>query len=275
MPQPGQPIRLAGPRGGPGTADPGRITYQMLDLRTLMTLAFDVKMFQISGPPFLDTERFDISATMPPDTTKENFRLMLQNLLAERFGMKFHKETKELPMYGLSVAKGGPKLKESTVAEIPADGTPPPPLPAKPVIGADGFPLPPEFPAGRAIQLVQIMPQGMRMILRLKTMQDFAAMLGNMLKRPVVDETGLSGKYDFTLTYSRDGLPGLPGMPVPPPPPPEAAAPPGAAPRPAESDSLPSLFSAVQSQLGMKLDAKKGPVEMIVIDHIGKAPTEN
>src|SRR5579872_4136200 len=86
-------ILMSGPSGGPGTKDPGRIRYPFMSLKNLLMNAFDVKGFQIVGPAWLDMERFDITATMPPQTTKEQFRVMLQNLLAERFKMQFHRET--------------------------------------------------------------------------------------------------------------------------------------------------------------------------------------
>jgi uncharacterized protein (TIGR03435 family) len=124
-------IMMAGPTGGPGTKDPGRIHYPYMSLKNILMNAYDVKNFQIVGPGWLDTERFDITATMPPDTTKEQFRAMLQNLLAERFKMTVHRETKELPMYSLVVAKGGPKMKEAAELPAPKDegDAPPPPSP--------------------------------------------------------------------------------------------------------------------------------------------------
>src|SRR5580704_8066321 len=130
-------IMMQGPTGGPGTKDPGRIHYPYMTMKNILMNAYDVKGFQITGPAWLDSERFDISATMPPDTTKEQFRAMLQNLLAERFKMTVHRETKELPMYSLTVAKSGPKMKEA--AEVPApkedaETAPPPPLPSQPKI---------------------------------------------------------------------------------------------------------------------------------------------
>ena len=103
-------IMIQPPSGGPGTKDPGRIRYPFTTLRNLMQIAYDVKPHQISGPSFLDSEHFEVTATMPPSTSKEQFQVMLQNLLAERFKLAIHRETKELPMYSLSVAKGGPKL---------------------------------------------------------------------------------------------------------------------------------------------------------------------
>src|SRR5262245_31056417 len=144
-------VMFRGPTGGPGTKDPGRISYPFMTLKNLLMTAYDVKNFQISGPSWMDTERYDINATMPPDTTKEQFRVMLQNLLAERFKIAVHRETKELPMYSLVVNKGGPKLKESDPAPANSEAndaaTPPPQPPSQPKIGPDGFPILP-LPAG-------------------------------------------------------------------------------------------------------------------------------
>jgi uncharacterized protein (TIGR03435 family) len=281
-------IMMMGPTGGPGTKDPGRIRYPYMSLKNLLMNAYDVKGFQIAGPAWLDTERFDITAVMPPETTKEQFRVMLQNLLSERFKLTIHRETKELPMYSLVVARNGPKLKES--AEVPApkdDGDPanlppPPPLPSQPKIGPDGFPILPIPGGGRAGLFFIMMPGRTRLIGQQQTMQDLANRLTTQLNRPVTDATALKAKYDFTLTFASEGMNmGMPmpiGMvqvppPSPPPPPPGGGG--GPAANLPEGETPPDLFAAIQAQLGLKLEAKKGPVELIVIDHVEKTPTEN
>jgi uncharacterized protein (TIGR03435 family) len=269
-------ILFRGPSGGPGTKDPGRINYPNMSLRVLLMNAFDVKNFQVTGPAWLDTERFDITATMPPDTTKEQFRVMLQNLLAERFKFTFHRETKELPMYSLSVAKGGPKLKESAPAAPVDPDAPPPPFPSgPPKIGPDGFP---ELPVGgRAGLFMMMMPGRARFMAQQQTMKDLADRLTMQMNRPVLDNTSLTAKYDFTLTFSPEGLsgPGAMGpLPLPPPPPGGGRGGPDGVFLP-EGEAPPTLFAALQSQLGLKLDAKKGDVEIIAVDHIEKTATEN
>jgi len=268
-------IMMQGPSGGPGTKDPGRIRYPNMSMKNILMNAYDMKAFQIVGPGWLDTERFDITATMPPETTKEQFRAMLRNLLAERFKMTVHRETKELPMYSLVVARNGPKMQES--ADVPApkdDGDtppPPPPLPSQPKIGPDGFPILPQL-AGRG-GIFNIMMNGRaRLIGQQQTMQDLATRLTGLLSRPVTDATGLKAKYDFTLTYAPEGMNGPMG-PMPPPPPGGAGGSPSAS--MPEAEPLPDIFGAVQAQLGLKLEPKKGPVEMIVVDHIDKTPTAN
>ncbi|HWC99194.1 MAG TPA: TIGR03435 family protein [Candidatus Sulfopaludibacter sp.] len=267
-------ILFTPPSGGPGSKDPGRIRYPNMSLKQLLMNAYDVKNFQITGPVWLDSERFDINATMPPETTKEQFRTMLQNLLADRFKMAAHRETKELPMYSLEVAKGGSKLKESPVVPANADPDALPDLPSQPKMGGDGFPILPPAPRGRGTVMGIFMPTKARLLGRDSTMKDLTDRLTNQLSRPVTDETGLTGKYDFTLSFSTDGMngpgPGLPsGLP--------AGAVPVAPPQNIASDTeaLPDIFAALQSQLGLKLNAKKGPVELIVVDHMEKTPTGN
>lgn len=281
-------IMMRPPSGGPGTKDPGRINYPIISLKNLIMNAYDVKDFQISGPPFLDSERFEITATMPADTTKEQFRVMLQNLLAERFKLAIHRESKELPMYSLTVAKGGPKLTAAQEAPPPKEGEdpaalPPPPPPGQIKMGPDGFPiLPSALLGGRGGIFIMGMPGRMRLNAQRATMKELADNLTSRLARPVTDETGLTGKYDFTLTFSTEGLGAMmgPGGPMP-----GGgggrmmvADGPGGDGRDQfkpEGEAPPDVFRAVQAQLGLKLDAKKGAVQLIVIEHIEKAPTEN
>jgi len=265
---------LGGSPGGPGTNDPGRIHYAFITLKMLIVNAYDVKVFQITGPPWLDSERFELTATMPPNTTKEQFRLMLQNLLAERFQLAVHRETKELPMYSLVVAKSGPKLKGSGQTAPVSESVEQPSAPPRIEMGTDGFPVMPELTGRRGI-IGMMMNGRARWIANQATMQDLADRLSNQFSRPVKDETGLTGKYNFILTYAPDGMPGPAGPSALPPPgavgPTPASPPAGSIP----DEPLPSLSAAIQSQLGLKLESGKGPVEVIVIDHAEKTPTEN
>ncbi len=268
-----------GGRGGPGSTDPGRIHYTAINLRNLLTNAYDVKDYQIVGPSYLDSERFDVQATMPPETTKEQFRTMLQNLLAERFKLTIHRENKELPMYALVVAKNGPKLKESveTPDQKPTEDEPRPiamPSPGQMKFDPEGFPiLPMPSAGGRGSMFMMMMPNRARIMAQKQTMQDLAERLSQMLSKPVKDETALKAKFDFVLTYSPEGLNTGMGMSGPPPPPPPGARPDnGFIP---EGEAPQNLFSAIQAQLGLKLDAKKGPVDLVVVDHMEKTPTEN
>src|ERR1019366_4082456 len=121
------PGEMGGIRGGPGTDDPGRITAPRATLSDLLARAYDVWLDQISGPAWLNDRSaygYRIDATLPPNATTEQFRLMLQNLLAERFHLRLHHETKTRPGYELVVASGGPKLKERVPVTSAASGKP-------------------------------------------------------------------------------------------------------------------------------------------------------
>src|SRR5271157_230386 len=203
-------------RGGPGSPDPGQITYTNVTVKSVLMNAYGVKGFQISGPDWLDSERFDIVAKLPRGATKAEFMVMLQNLLAERFKLTLHREKKDLPMYALVVGKNGPKLKESVEEPAPKEGEAPKaggPAADDPLAGAamrrlpmgrDGFPvLPPG--AGRGGMMISLLSGNAHMAANGQPMAGLAEMLSNQLDLPVVDMTGLTGKYDFTLTYAPEG----------------------------------------------------------------------
>jgi uncharacterized protein (TIGR03435 family) len=289
-------IRIGG-RGGPGSSDPGRATYNFASLRDLLVAAYDVKRYQVSGgPDWLDSERFDIVAKVPEGTTKDQAKIMLQNLLADRFKMTLHRETKELPMYALIVGPKGPKLKETTVVDPPpapdpairegGRGDAPPPPPPPPglgrgglKLGPDGCPETPPMAAGRAGNFMMMSPNGTCMISNGQTMAGLATQLSNQFDRPVIDQTGLKGKYDLKLRFDPSSTPGRGGMGMmlmaPPPGGMPGGGDGGRGPAPEDREQAPSIFAAVQDQLGLKLEAKKGPIELLVIDHVEKTPTEN
>src|SRR3954469_21122340 len=109
--------------------DPGRIDYTNVSLRDLVRQAYDVKDYQVVAPDWMNSARFDVQAKLPPDTPREARNVMMQNLLAERFGLKIHKENKELPVYHLVAGKNGPKLKKAdenamTQFQMPGGGGP-------------------------------------------------------------------------------------------------------------------------------------------------------
>jgi uncharacterized protein (TIGR03435 family) len=134
----GRQVIAFGRRGGPGTADPSQITWSGATLKVLLTEAYDVKPYQVSGPAWLDTERYDIVAKVPPDATKEQVKVMWQNLLTDRFGVTLHRTSKVFPVDEMVPAKGGAKLTETTLdpkaaADSPEEGSGPlPPLPFPP-----------------------------------------------------------------------------------------------------------------------------------------------
>jgi uncharacterized protein (TIGR03435 family) len=266
-----------GGRGGPGTQDPGRVTLNNMTVKSLLMQAYDVKQYQVTGPAWIDSERYDIAATVPEGASKEDARVMMQNLLAERFKITLHHETKEFPLYEMTVAKGGPKMKVSTGdynAPPPALTAPPPPPPGGgrgPIpMGKDGMP---ELPKGGRGMFIAMMNGRGRLQGNVQKTSDLASMLSNQLGTPVVDKTGLTGIYDFTIDFTPEQGRGMFGGGLPPPPPP----PPGAgAPAPPEGQSeFPPLTAAVQEQLGLKLDKTKGPLDMIVVDKGDKVPTDN
>jgi uncharacterized protein (TIGR03435 family) len=277
--------------GGPGTPDPGQLTYTNVSLKNVLTNAYDVKEYQINGPNWLDGERFDIVAKIPQGATREQFQQMLQNLLAERFKLALHHETKELPMYALVVGKGGPKLKESVEEDTTAlqGAAPPPPPPpgrdeagpSRLKLGADGMPqLPPGMGKNGMITMMMIDQHGgggmrVRMVGKGQPISALLEPLRNQLGRPVVDATGLKAKYDITLDYAPDGLNGPMGMMPPPPPQHDGAD--GGGPPMASAPEMggPTIFTALQEQLGLKLEQRKGPVDLLVIDRLEKVPTEN
>lgn len=255
-----------GMHGGPGTSDPGRITIHRGTLSELLARAYDVQRDQISGPAWIEDREayaYRIDATMPPDTTKERFQLMFQNLLAERFHVRLHHETKTRPGYELMVANGGPKLKEWDPATSVATG--------KPTVDGNGFL---KLPPGSGVGFV--MPHGggvgpIRMSYR-QTMAQFCRGLGadiNMangvpisgVQARVIDKTGLTATYEFTLEFagSLGSHEGEPGASV-------ASDPAGA----------PDIFTAVEKQLGLKL--VKLPdlsVDMLIVDSADKVPIGN
>jgi uncharacterized protein (TIGR03435 family) len=252
--QPGARRVLEKPTGGPGTSDPGRIHYPAVTLEFLLMNAWAVNNYQIDGPAWMKSERFDIDATMPAGTTREQLRGMLQNLLSERLKLAMHRETRDLPGYSLVVAKGAPKFKESAVKTASTSGDEPDP-PLKP--GPDGYFVAPARP-GIFVQMTR--PPGARATYREVTMQALAESLQNQLRRPVSGATGLKGQYSFVLDFSTEGVDlGSGRIPV----------------SAGDLEDPPNIFSALQSQLGLKLEPKKGPVPIIVIDHVEKTPTEN
>ena len=242
------------PRGGPGTADPERVNYTYVSMKNLLMSAYGLPINQVFGPSWIDSEHYDIVAKVPPGATKEQVNVMLQNLLADRFKLVVHRETRELPLYELVVGKNGPKIKPYV-----EDPNAPKPEPGRPfATGKDGNPIP------RPGSLIMTMSQGKRRVTASKQSiggsPGLATVLGAELGRPVVDKTGLTGDYDYTIEFRPQG--------------PNAAPPGQQIPEPNDSDA-PDILVAVQEQLGLRLEAKKGPIEVVVVDRGERSPTEN
>jgi uncharacterized protein (TIGR03435 family) len=240
-------------RGGPGTSDPGRITYSNVTLKALLTKAYGVERYQIAGPSWLEDARYDIVAKVPPGATRERLQQMLQALLAERFGLAEHRESKELPIYALVAAKNGPKLKVSETE--PETGLTEGPELNSVSLAKDGLPV---IPPGYKGHIIGMKVAGKTM-LRAKgaSLKDFANLLTGELDRPVFDYTGLTEKYDFGIAWSTD----------------EAIA--KALNQPSALEPGLDVFAALQAQLGLKLEPRKASVEMVVVDRVEREPTAN
>jgi uncharacterized protein (TIGR03435 family) len=236
--------------GGPGTGDPGMFRCTKCSLATLVMKAYNLQPYQFPGKASLNDNTYDIAAKIPADSTQEEFLAMLQNLLKERFGLTSHFEEKKMKGYHLVVAKNGSKLKEST------DGTLP--------------------PAGRGEGHAHsgVMAFGTSSSYRAanQTTADLARILSDQTSLPVDDETGLTGKYDISLRWS-----GTPAARTANHSDAGHAGHDGGAPAGLGGDSSgPTLFDALQQQLGLKLVAAEQAVaRLFVIDKVSPRPTEN
>jgi bla regulator protein blaR1 len=253
-----KPAKSGFPGMGFRNAPGGRFMAMNVTTNALITMAYKLQPFQLTGgPSWLNSDHYDIEATpertadddpekQPVDFQKQMDvqRLRLQALLEDRFQLKFHRETKEGPIYALVVAKNGTKLKPSEQKEGQRR---------------------PMMRMGRG----RIESQGI-------TMAQLADMLSMQTGRKVLDRTALTGNYDVKLDYTPDQSQGGPGFGGPggrepggPGPGPEG----GMGPPPPDPNG-PTIFTALQEQLGLKLESQKGPVEVLVIDHVEK-PSEN
>jgi bla regulator protein blaR1 len=231
----------------------GSFTATNVTVRALLRYAYDVQDFQIAGgPAWLNDDRFNVLAKAPDWTPAARIRLMLRSLLMERFKLRVHNETREAPLYALVIARKdgalGPELRRSQAdcADAPPQGQGPPDPAMRcnyvgPTPGSDLAP-------GRG-----------RMAIRGITMEGLARQLAPVVRRGIIDRTGLDGYFDGDFDIAAEF--------GPPPPPPGVR-------DPLDRPSLPSLFSLFPEQLGLRLEATRGPVEVIVTDAIEK-PTAN
>ncbi len=252
-------VKLSGPEskrnsgGGPGTSDPGQYHYYSARLRDLIATAYHVQYFQILGKVAIDRETFDVVAKVPAGATRDELRSMMQNLLAERFHLKVHKESREFPAWELTVAASGLKLKESSATAETATSSP---RPSPPQADSDGFPVLPSDKPGFAVRytIVDGFVVG-RLAARQQPVTVLTGSYGLQDDPPIVDKTGLTGKYDFKLEFSRE--------------------PPGAPQAEAKVPPVPDLFTAVQQQLGLQFKARKLPFDVIAVESVDRTPTEN
>jgi uncharacterized protein (TIGR03435 family) len=232
----------------------GRVAATNMPVRPLITFAYMVAGYQlIGGPGWLATDRYDFIAKLeesatavqpfiPGSTTPNAMQLALRHLLEDRFKLKVHRETREMDIYALVMARPGggpgPGLKPTTqdcskAVEAPRPGAPAPGAPGQPFCGIAGSPGRVRFGGLPA--------------------SSFATALSGPAGRMVVDRTGMTGSWDFELTFAPENR----GPDAPP-----------------ADPNAPSFFTAIQEQLGLKLEATKGPVEVLVIDSVEK-PTED
>jgi uncharacterized protein (TIGR03435 family) len=200
---------------------PGRLTIRNASLSSCLKWAYEVRDYQISGPSWLQTEKYDVDAKASDAAPLKQLRVMLQTLLADRLCLAVHHETRDLPEYALVVTKSGPKLHKAD-----ADGN------------------------------TSINVNNGSFVYHHISMPEFAANLSTFAQvdHPVLDRTGIDGVFDFTMQFG------------------------------ATADEMkrafiagdgPSIFTVIQEQLGLRLEAQKGPVEMLVIDHAEKTPLDD
>ena len=252
--------------GGVGTSSPERITYRATWITRLISEAYGVRSDDITGPAWLSTDRYDIIANIPPGATKDDFTLMLADLLRERFRLKFHMGSKIRPVYALRVGMGskirwtrtaaglraacraskdGPKLKPTRRtgdATVPSGGSM--------TVDADGCVI---LPPDRQGAVGRAITGGMCWTAQDVTMANLASMLAQPAGRRVVDETGLTGRYDYRIRLQWMSR----------------------APDANAVDTLPGVFTAVEEQLGLKLESSTSSYPELIIDSIEREPTEN
>lgn len=228
--------------GGPGS---GRISYRYYSLNTLIQSAFGVRSMQVVAPSWAARELYDIVASLPSDATNEQIQVMLQNLLIDRFGLLYHREDRELPVYALTVGKQGSKLKNSSTDVGLKDSR-------SAAEASDGFPTPNPDYAGTLSRpstgVLRITGQ------KASISQLIASVTGPILEYPIVDQTGLTGQYDFKIEMEWMRRPGTT--------------------TPDGMDAPPSVFQALD-KLGLRLEKKQVMFETIVVDQVNRIPTEN
>ena len=234
-----------GCRGGPGASDPVAWTCRSVNVAGLILGAYNLNSYQTSFADWMRTTMYDIAAKVPAGATKEQLRQMEQHLLEERFKLKVHREPKEMSIYELTVGKSGLKMTESAPdADLrqPEEGVVP-----HLTLNQDRFPT---FPPGQG-GFLGFNGHYHWLASNVATAQIVEKLRG-VLNAEVVNGTQLTGRYDIDVMWAQSSL--SPGS---------------------GTDNGPSLQRALQEKLGLKLNSKKGRVEVLVIDHMDKTPTGN
>jgi uncharacterized protein (TIGR03435 family) len=227
------------------SADPAIVRYRNLTLRDAIRGAYKVRDFQIVGPDWMSTVRFEVDAKLPPGANTDQIPEMFQALLEERFKLTFRRETKEMQVYALLAGKDGAKLKP---VEKKTDNQPDQPM----AMGTDGKP--------RSVVMFGGSSAGVTITAPSASVLTLVGVTSRFTSQPVVDETGIKGEYDFSLTFAPEDTTSLPGVPP--------NSPAGA------SDPAPTLSEAVK-KYGLRIESRKASIEMFILTHIEKTPTAN
>ncbi len=221
-------VRLSDRTGGqrhmemftsPVKVAPGSLTMRAISFRAAVACANDVKEFQVNGPNWIDEVRYDIAAKAGGPASIDELRPMLRTLLAERCKLVSHRQTKEMNAWVVTIAKNGPKFK---ISEDDADGSIEPDL-AK-----------------------------MQVAIKRTPVSQLTELLGRILCAPVIDQTGLTGKYDITVSFEKY-----------------------LGDKTTQIDAISTILTAIQEELGLKLDNRKMPVDLVLIDSAERTPVEN
>jgi uncharacterized protein (TIGR03435 family) len=235
-----------GMSGGPRSNGPGRIDYTAVSFKGLLEKAYDLKRDRISGPDWMSSGLYTINAKIPPGTTPEQFRLMLQKLLTERFQMTVHRESKKIPVYRLKIARNGPKLQ--------------PGLPSREISPAEQKEQNQKRSAAMMAKVKACMEAhagncaSRTLSMDNATVEKFAESLSTSLDRPVKDMTGLEGTYAFSLEWAPEKGPST---------------------IPEDAPAGRSIFAAIQEQLGLRLEPGKEDMDLLVVDKAEKEPISN
>jgi len=240
--------------------DGAMVSFNGMPLRWYIHYAYTVKETQVTGPDWLASARFDIVAKLPAGAKREQIPDMLQALLADRFKLTLHKESKESSVYALVVTKAGAKMKESPLDPDTDDG----PGKSNVDVSVTGQERGATVSLGKGASVAF---EAQRLVAKKVTMAYLADSLARFVDRPVVDMTNLKGTYDMTLDYNLDDVRALilssapPGTPLPP--------------RQAEVGETTVSLTDSLAQLGLKMEPRKAPLDILVVDHAEKTPTEN
>lgn len=260
--RPSQPAAQGGQVKVNVSIDGAQARFTYFSLKDLIGAAYNLKEYQIEGPEFIASERYDIVAKIPEGTRRDQLTPMLQTLLEDRFKLKSHRTKKDFPVYALIVNKGGLKIKESA-PDPDADGAANNNVNVNVSGGRGGVFI--NYGGGASFNFADN-----KLICKRLTMEMIASTLARFVDRPVVDMTGLSGNYDLTLEFTPEDYRSLQiraaitaGVQLP-----------LEVRQLAEGASNDSLFSGMQAA-GLKLDSRKSPLDVLVVDHAEKNPSGN